>query len=163
MLFPLFILFLTLLRVGEMVLSRRNEKWLLKHGAVESGQGHYPLMILLHVLFLVSLIVEYSIEKPVSYSPVFLVLFFVLLALKIWVVCCLGKFWNTKIYPIPGVPLVKKGPYKYFNHPNYLLVVAEIAVIPLIFHLYYTAVLFSVLNGIMLTVRIRAENKALGL
>lgn len=163
MLFLLFIVLLILLRIGELLLARRNERRLLRHGAIESGQGHYPLIIVLHMLFFVSLIVEYLIVKPVSYSPMLLLLFFVLLALKIWSVLSLGRFWNTKIYRIPGRPLIKKGLYKYFKHPNYLLVIAEIAVIPLIFHLYYTAILFSILNGIMLTVRIKEENKALGI
>lgn len=163
MLFLLFIVLLILLRIGELLLARRNERWLLRHEAIESGQGHYPLIILLHVLFFVSLIAEYRIVKPVSYSPILLLLFFVLLALKIWSVLSLGRFWTTKIYHIPGRPLIKKGLYQYVKHPNYILVIAEIAVIPLIFHLYYTAIMFSILNGIMLTVRIKEENKALGI
>lgn len=73
----------------------------------------------------------------------------------------MGKFWNTRIYRIKGVPLIKNGPYKYLKHPNYLVVIAEIAIIPLAFHLYYTAAIFTLLNSIMLIVRIKEENKAL--
>jgi len=80
---------------------------------------------------------------------------------KIWIILSLGKFWNTKIYHIAKAPLIIKGSYKYFKHPNYLVVIAEIMVIPLIFHLFYTALIFSILNAIMLYVRIREENKVL--
>lgn len=161
MAFLLFIIFLILLRIGELLLARRNEKWLLQHGAVEYGQKHYPLIITLHVLFVLSLIVEYLFVKPVSVSPGFLLLFSIFLACKIWTILSLGKFWNTKIYRITGFPLIKKGPYQYLKHPNYIIVIAEIAIIPLIFHLYYTAVIFTALNGIMLTIRIKEENNAL--
>jgi len=161
MVFILFMSFIILLRIGELILSRRNEKWLLQNKAVEYGEKHYPFIVALHVLFLISLIVEYIISRPVSCSLYFLVYYFMLLLFKIWVISSLGKFWNTKVYRIPSFPLVKKGPYKYFKHPNYLIVIGEIAVIPLIFHLYYTAAIFSFLNAIMLWVRIREENKAL--
>lgn len=163
MLFSLFIIFLILLRIAELLLARSNEKWILQRGAVEYGQKHYLLIVMLHVFFFVSLIAEYLIAEPASYSLSLLLLLFIILALKIWTILSLGKFWNTKIYHIPDYPLIKKGPYRYLKHPNYILVIAEIAVIPLIFHLYYTAVLFTVLNAFMLTVRIKEENRALGI
>lgn len=163
MLFPLFILFLIGLRMGELLLTRRNEKWLLQQGAVEYGKKHYPLIIMLHVFFFVSLIVEYLIVKPSSYSLPLFLLFFILLAFKVWTILALGKFWNTKIYRVAALPLIKKGPYRYLKHPNYIQVIAEIAIIPLIFHLYYTAVIFTLLNLIVLTVRIKAENRALAI
>ena len=161
MIFTLFISFIVVLRIAELLLSKRNEKWLLQNDAVEYGQEHYPFIVALHVLFLVSLIVEYSTLQNATCNLFFLVLYFLFLAFKIWIIFSLGKFWNTKIYHIPDMPLIKKGPYKYFKHPNYFVVVAEIAIIPLIFHLYFTAIIFSVLNAIMLFVRIRAENKVL--
>jgi len=161
MAFILFILFIILLRIGELILSRRNEIWLLQNGATEYGQQHYPYIVALHVLFLVSLIIEYSTQQTASFSLFFLVLYVLLLAFKTWVITSLGKFWNTKIYHISGFPLIKNGVYKYIKHPNYLIVIAEIAVIPLVFHLYFTAFTFTVLNAIMLSVRIREENKVL--
>jgi methyltransferase len=161
MIFILFILFIILLRLGELVYSKRNERWLLQNQAVEYGKGHYPFIVALHVLFILSLIVEYWIKQPVSCSFYFLIFYFILLLFKAWAILSLGKFWNTKIYHIPTIPLIKKGPYKYIKHPNYLIVIAEIAIIPLVFHLYYTAIIFSILNGIMLWVRIKEENKAL--
>jgi methyltransferase len=161
MVFTLFISFVILLRIGELILSKRNEKWLLQNGAIEYGQKHYPLIIALHVFFIVSLIVEYSMKRTVSYNSFLLILYFLLLVFKAWIILSLGKFWNTKIYRIPNYPLIKKGLYRHFKHPNYMIVIIEIAVIPLIFHLYFTAVIFSVFNAIMLTVRIKAENRVL--
>ena len=159
MYFIIFILFLIMQRVTELYISKRNEKWLLAQGAVEYGREHYPYIVALHTLFILSLIAEYYLpgEHPLSY--VFLVLFILLLLFKFWVLSSLGMYWNTRIYRVPGAMPVKKGPYKLFKHPNYADVICEIAIIPLVFHLYYTAVIFSVLNAIMLTVRIKAENK----
>jgi len=159
MVFILFISFIILLRIGELILSRRNEIWLLQNGAIEYGQKHYPYIVALHVLFIGSLIIEYSAKQTVSFSLFFLILYFLLLAFKAWVITSLGKFWNTKIYHISGFPLIKKGVYKYVTHPNYLIVISEIAIIPLVFHLYYTAIAFSMLNAIMLSVRVKEENK----
>ena len=161
MTFILFILFVILLRIGELLLSKRNEKWLLKNGAIEYGEKHYPFIVVLHVSFIVSLIFEYSVQQTPSYSLFLLVFYFLIIVFKTWVILSLGKFWNTKIYHIPNIPLIKKGPYKYFRHPNYMIVIGEIAVIPLVFHLYYTAIAFSILNAIMLFVRINEENKVL--
>ena len=161
MAFILFISFVILLRIGELVLSKSNEKWLLRNGAVEYGQKHYPFIVALHVLFIISVIFEYSRQPNPTYSLFFIIFYFVLLAFKAWVILSLGKFWNTRIYHVPNIPLIKKGPYRYFKHPNYLIVIAEIAVIPLIFNLYYTAITFSLLNAIMLFTRIKEENIAL--
>ena len=161
MAFILFITFVILTRVVELIHSRRNETWLVKQGAVEYGQKHYPFIVVLHMFFLISLMVEYYTVHNESFNPVLLVIYFIILAFKVWVITSLGKFWNTKIYHIKGLPLVKKGPYKYFKHPNYVIVITEIAIIPLVFNLYFTAIVFTILNSIMLFVRIKEENKAL--
>lgn len=161
MAFIFFILFIILLRIGELILSRRNEVWLLQNGAIEYGQKHYPYIVALHVLFIVSLIIEYSITQTAYFNLSFLLFYLLLLLCKAWVILTLGKFWNTKIYHIQNFPLIKKGMYMYIKHPNYLIVAAEIAIIPLVFHLYFTAVAFTVLNAIMLYIRIKEENKVL--
>ncbi|MDD4969181.1 MAG: isoprenylcysteine carboxylmethyltransferase family protein [Paludibacter sp.] len=163
MAFILFISFVVLLRLGELLLSKSNEKWLLQNGAIEFGQKHYPFIVSLHILFILSLIVEYYSKQNGSYNLHLLIFYFLVLTLKAWVILSLGKYWNTKIYHITNIPLQKSGPYIYFKHPNYMIVIIEIAVIPLIFHLYLTAILFTVLNSIMLFVRIKEENKALGI
>ena len=161
MVFILFILLVILLRFMELLLSRKNEKWLLQNGAIEYGSKHYPFIVMLHVLFICSLILEYTIQATVSYSSFFIILFFILIVFKVWVILSLGQFWNTKVYRIKEFPLIKRGPYRYLKHPNYLIVIAEIAIIPLAFHLYYTAAIFTLLNLVMLFVRIKTENKAL--
>ena len=157
--FSLFIALLVTQRFTELYISKRNEKWLLAQGAIEYGRGHYPYIVALHTLFIVSLIAEYYLTggRPISYIA--LSLFIVLLAFKYWILNSLGLYWNTRIYRIPGAVAVRKGPYKLFKHPNYVDVIGEIAIIPLVFHLYHTAIVFSVLNAIMLSVRISVENK----
>jgi methyltransferase len=161
MIFGLFLLFIVLLRFGELLHSKKNEKWLIAQGAVEYGHNHYPIIIALHVLFIFSLVIEYCLSPSAVLNPYFLFLYLVLIAIKVWVIFSLGKFWNTKIYRIQKYPLIKSGLYKYFSHPNYLIVSGEIAIIPLTFQLYYTACLFTVLNAIMLYVRIKVENRVL--
>ena len=152
-------------RLTELVIAKRNEKWLREHGAVEYGQDHYKYIVLLHTMFFVSMLIEYNFrERHLDFSVInylFLVIFILLQIMRIWVLISLGKYWNTKILRIPDSVLISKGPYRYFKHPNYIIVVCEIFVIPLIFDLYYTAVIFSVLNGVMLKVRIKEENKVL--
>lgn len=157
--FILFISFLILQRLSELYISGRNEKWLLSQGAVQYGQSHYPYMVAMHTLFIVSIIVEYFVGDHAEFSSTFLILFIIVLSFKFWALSSLGKYWNTKIYRIPGVYPVKKGPYKLFKHPNYGEVVLEIAIIPLVFNLYYTAIVFSMLNAAMLYVRISEENR----
>lgn len=161
MVFAAFVLFLLLLRLGELLLARRNERWLLQHGAVEYGREHYRWIVTLHVLFFVSLITEYVCTSTGCYSVPLMILYFLLLGFKAWAIFSLGRFWNTRIYRISGYPLVKKGPYRFLKHPNYIAVIGEIALIPLIFHLYVTAVVFTLLNALMLSVRIREENRVL--
>lgn len=157
--FTLFISFLILQRLSELYISSRNEKWLLSQGAVQYGQSHYPFMVAMHTLFIISIIAEYIYGNHSQFSPILLILFLLVLSFKFWALSSLGKFWNTKIYRVPGVYPVKKGPYKIFKHPNYGEVVLEIAIIPMVFNLYYTAIIFTILNAAMLTVRIREENK----
>jgi methyltransferase len=155
MYFIIFIAFLISQRLTELYISNRNAKWLLSKRAVEYGRRHYPYIVALHTLFIMSLF--NGNPHPISY--LFLGLFILLLLFKSWILSSLGKYWNTRIYRVPGSVAVKKGPYRLFRHPNYVDVFCEIAVIPLVFHLYYTAVIFSVLNAIMLTVRLKVENR----
>jgi len=159
MYFICFISIIIIQRLSELYISRQNEKWLLANGAIQYGQSHYPFIVAMHTLFIISIITEYILRDDTLISYTFLVLFILVLLFKFWALSSLGHYWNTKIYRIPGVFPVKKGPYKIFKHPNYGEVVCEIAIIPLVFHLYYTAIIFTVLNAIMLSVRISVENK----
>lgn len=163
MIFIFFISFVILLRIAELFIAKSNEKWMRKNGAVEYGREHYPFMVSMHTLFFIALITEYCLQDVHRHIGILIVFYCLLIILKFWAIGTLGKFWNTRILRIPGISLIAKGPYKYVKHPNYIIVVVEIAVIPLSFHLYYTAVIFSLLNAAMLYVRIKVENKALNL
>ncbi len=159
MAFILFIAFLISIRLIELFVAKRNEKWLIQNGAVEFGKEHYPFIVALHVFFIASLITELFLKGVTAPNLFLLITWIILIILKIYVISSLGKYWNTKIFRIPGSPSVRSGLYNYIKHPNYIIVVTEIMVIPLIFKLYITATLFSVLNAIMLRIRITEENK----
>jgi len=150
--------FVTIQRLGELLLAQRNTRRLLARGAIEVGRDHYPYMVLLHAAWLIGLWVL-ARNRPIE-TP-WLALFVVLQGLRIWVVASLGERWTTRIISLPGAPLVRRGPYRFFAHPNYVVVAAEIAVLPLSFGLVGFAVLFSILNALMLWVRIGAEVQAL--
>jgi methyltransferase len=165
MLFYFVITIVIIQRLSELIIARKNEVWLRSQGAVEYGKEHYVFIVLLHTLFFISLITEYNISGRYSelniINYLFLVFFALLQIMRVWVLKSLGKYWNTKILRIPGSVLVTSGPYRYFKHPNYIVVVCEIFTLPLIFDLYYTAVIFTVLNALILFIRIKAENKIL--
>ncbi len=148
----------TLQRLGELALARRNTRRLLARGAHEVGAGHYPLIVFLHVAWLAGLWLL-AWDRPVR--PVWLLVFMVLQALRIWVIATLGARWTTRIIVLPGAPLVRRGPYRFIAHPNYLVVCAEIAALPLAFGLPLYALIFFVLNGAVLALRIGAETRAL--
>ena len=150
-------------RIVELRIARANEHYMKERGAIEFGQSHYPFIVLLHVSFLCSLLIENLIKGfPLSPIWIWLLGFFLILQMsRVWAIKSLGHFWNTKIIVLPNTNLVKKGPYKWLPHPNYLIVALEIAVIPLIFQAYLTAGLFTILNMIMMLIRIPAEEAAL--
>ena len=152
------LVFVTLERIGELWLSNRNTRRLVSRGAREAGSAHYPVMIAIHVLWLAAL----WWFAPWRQVDAFWLAIFILLELaRIWVVTTLGERWTTRIIVLPGAPLVRAGPYRWVNHPNYIIVVGEIAALPLTFGLWKVALIFSILNAAILTVRIRAENRAL--
>ena len=148
----------TLTRLVELPIAARNTARLKAAGGHEVGAGHYPLIVALHVAWLGSLWVL-APQRPVSLP--FLILFGLVELGRIWVLHTLGPRWTTRIIVVPGETLVARGPYKYLNHPNYAVVIAEIALLPLVFGLWPVAMIFSALNAAILTVRIREENRAL--
>lgn len=151
--------FVTLQRLAELALSQRNTKGLLARGAHEVAAEHYPFMVLLHGSWL-AVLWFLGPGPPIEIVP--LILFALLQLGRVWIIATLGERWTTRIIVLPGAPLVKSGPYRWFNHPNYLVVIGEFAVLPLVFNLPVVAIVFSLLNGLMLWVRIRSENRALG-
>lgn len=150
-------------RLIEVFVAKRNEKRMLAQGAYEVGASHYPYMISLHVSFFVCLIAEVVIfDRGISpLFPLFFLIFLFVQALRIWCLTSLGQFWNTKIIILPGANVVTKGPYLFIRHPNYVVVCIEIALLPLMFQAYLTAISFTLLNLAMLSVRIPLEEKAL--
>lgn len=163
MLFFIIIFLVILQRIIEVFIAKRNEKKMLALGAYEVGSSHYPYMVALHVSFFVCLIAEVFIfNHSISpLFPLFLLIFLFVQALRIWCLTSLGKFWNTKIIILPGANVVKTGPYLFIRHPNYVVVCIEIALLPLMFQAYFTAICFTLLNLAMLSVRIPLEEKAL--
>lgn len=151
--------FVALQRIGELAYARRNTARLLAAGGVEAGAGHYPLFVMLHGGWLITLAVLVPSEAHIDVG---LLAFFALLqAARVWVLISLGRDWTTRVITLPDAPLVRRGPYRFVRHPNYLIVAAEIAVLPLVFGAWEIAIVFSLLNLILLRHRIKIENAAL--
>ncbi len=150
--------FVTLQRLVELRFADRNSSRLLGDGAVEFGRAHYPFIIALHMLWLAALW-WWAPGRPIDIP--LLVLFALLQLGRVWVISTLGERWTTRIIVKPGATLVRKGPYRFLNHPNYLIVTLEIAVLPLVFGLWRIALLFSLFNAAILAIRIGEENRAL--
>ncbi len=146
-------------RLAELAWSRRNEQRLRVAGAVEIGRGHYPFFILLHGAWLVAILL--FVPPETVPDPMLLAVFLILQILRVWIIASLGRFWTTRILTLPSEPLVRNGPYRWLRHPNYVVVVGEIAVLPLAFGALSIALIFSAANLILLAVRIRAEEAAL--
>jgi len=150
-------------RLLELRYSRGNERRLRANGAVERGAGHYPFMVAIHALWLVSTLAEGLLHGPEfpTWWPVPLALFLLAQPLRYWAILSLGENWNVRILVVPGRKLVRRGPYRYFPHPNYVAVVMEVFAFPLIFGAWISALVFTVLNAAFLYVRIREEQRAL--
>ena len=149
----------TLQRLGELWLSNRNTRRLIARGAHEVGASHYPLIVVVHAAWLAAL---WWLAPGRSVDGLWLALYVLLQVARIWVLASLGPRWTTRIIVLPSAPLVKAGPYRFVSHPNYVVVAAEIAVLPLVFGLWPVALIFSALNAAILAIRIREENRALG-
>jgi methyltransferase len=150
--------FVTLQRLIELPVANTNTRRLLAQGGHEVGANHYPYIVAVHAAWLVTLWLL-APGRPIEWS--FLALFALIEAGRLWVLLTLGRRWTTRIIVVPGERLVAAGPYRFVNHPNYLVVIGEIAVLPLVFGLWQVALLFSLLNAAILAIRIRAENRAL--
>ncbi len=150
-------LFVTLQRISELIIAQINTKALRARGAEEFGRSHYPVMILLHASWLAVL---WAMAGGASVNIPLLAIFAVLQVFRIWVLATLGRRWTTRIIVPPNEPMILGGPFRFMRHPNYFVVIAEIAILPLVFGLVWVAVLYSALNAAMLWVRISAENAA---
>ncbi len=144
-------------RLLELLYARRNTNALRRIGAAEYGARHYALFVVLHASWLIALVLwpMRGLNLPL------LAIFVLLQILRLWVIWSLGGRWTTRVLVVPGRPLVRHGPYRFVKHPNYLIVIGEIAVLPLAFGLWELAILFSLLNAVLLVHRVRTEDQAL--
>lgn len=148
-----------LFRLVELIHSYRNAKRLLESGGVEYGRKHYPLLVLIHISWIISiwLVVPSETEPSLGLLSVFIALQFC----RFWVIASLGRYWTTRVISSNDFPIIVRGPYRFMKHPNYLVVCAEIAVLPLVFGATELAIVFSILNAAALVWRIRIEENAL--
>ncbi len=151
-------------RVAELVVSKRNSAWALARGGVEVGRNHYPFMVALHTGLLVGCVAEVSLlDRP--FVPAIGWLMLALVAgsqlLRWWCIATLGRQWNTRVVVVPGLGRVVAGPYRWVAHPNYVAVVVEGLALPLVHDAWATAAVFTLLNAAVLTIRVRTENRAL--
>ncbi len=150
--------FVTAQRLAELMLAQHNTRALIAKGGREIGAQHYPYMVALHACWMAGL---WFLAPGRPVEPVWLAVFAVLQIARLWVIATLKGRWTTRIIVLPDAPLVSTGPYRVFAHPNYAVVIGEIAVLPLAFGMPVYAAVFSVLNALMLGVRITAEDRAL--
>jgi methyltransferase len=146
-------------RLAELVLASANTRRLLARGAREVGRGHYPLFVALHASWLIAI----AMCAPPHDRPIWplIVVFAGLQLLRVWVILTLGPYWTTRVITLDGAPLIRGGPYRFLRHPNYWVVVGEIAVLPLAFHQPLIALVWSLLNATLLRHRLRVETCAL--
>jgi methyltransferase len=163
-LFTVLVAAVALERLAELVVSKRNAAWSFDRGGVETGQGHYLVMVVLHTGLLVGALLEVWLLRP-EFHPALgypmLALVVASQALRWWCIATLGRRWNTRVIVVPGLPLVTGGPYRLTSHPNYVAVVVEGLALPLVHSAWITAVVFTACNAVLLTVRLRVENAAL--
>ena len=153
------VVLVALQRLAELAVARRNTRRLMARGGVEYGARHYPLIVGLHAAWLASLVLLVPGDQPVSWPLIGV--YAGLQGIRYWAIRSLGPNWTTRIVVVPGAATVRHGPYRYMRHPNYAVVVCEIALLPLAFGAWEIAVVFSVVNAAMLAHRIRIENAAL--
>lgn len=162
--YTLLVLAVALERLAEMRVARRNAVWSLERGGIETGREHWPVMVALHVALLVGCLAEVWLADP-PFLPwlgwPMLALVVLAQALRWWCITTLGRQWNARVIVVPGLPRVTSGPYRWFGHPNYVAVVVEGFALPLVHSAWVTALVFTVLNAVLLRSRLRVERQAL--
>ncbi|HET9160042.1 MAG TPA: isoprenylcysteine carboxylmethyltransferase family protein [Caulobacteraceae bacterium] len=146
-------------RLSELVIARRNTRRLLARGGREIGRQHYPLFIVLHAAWIAAMAIFIPYDRW-PYMPLIVVYLLLQLA-RVWVITSLGPYWTTRIITLDGAPIVKRGPYRFIKHPNYLVVGMEILTLPLAFQAWWIAIVFTVLNTALIGYRISVEERAL--
>ena len=161
----LLILAVAVERLAELIVAKRNARWAFAQGGKEFGRDHYPIMVTIHTALLLGCLIEpWALHRPFIAWLGWPMLAVVALSqgLRWWCITTLGRRWNTRVIVLPGAPLVRQGPYRWLHHPNYVAVVAEGLALPLVHTAWLTALAFTVANALVLRVRLRVENSALG-
>jgi methyltransferase len=158
-LLPIVLLLVAALRILELAIARRNTRRLLAEGAIEAGSAHYPLIVALHLAWFLALLFLVPWEQPPAWS--WLIFFLLLQPLRLWVIATLGRFWTTRVISLPGAPLVRRGPFRFVRHPNYLIVELELISLPLAFDAAWIALAFGLANAVIIAWRIRIEDSLL--
>lgn len=153
------ILLVVIQRLGELVLANRNTQKLRAQGALEFGADHYPLIVFLHGFWLLAVLWLLPADLHIAWP--WLSAFLLLEFARVWVIASLGPYWTTRVISLPGTPLVRRGPYRYVRHPNYMVVAGEILALPMAFGEWKVALGFSIANAVLLFWRIRVEEGAL--
>ncbi|MDJ1132977.1 isoprenylcysteine carboxyl methyltransferase family protein [Streptomyces iconiensis] len=151
-------------RVAELAVSRRNTRWSLANGGVESGRQHYPALVALHTALLLGCLAEVRLaDRPFVPAVGWPMLALVAAAQagRWWCVGTLGRQWNTRVIVVPGMPRVTTGPYRWLRHPNYVVVAVEGIALPMVHDAWLTALVFTVCNAALLGIRLRCEESAL--
>jgi methyltransferase len=151
-------------RILELGVSKRNQRWLEARGAIEIGAQHYPRMVMMHLLFLCACVAEvWILQRPLHAGLAISMLGLLIgaMVVRYWVIATLGHRWTTRIFCLPGEPLIDSGPFRFLRHPNYAAVIVEIFALPLVHSAWLTAVVFSLANGLLLETRIRHEEAGL--
>ena len=156
---PLIVGLVALQRLAELFIAQRNTGRLLEMGAQEVGAGHYPLFILLHASWLAALLVAVPWQTEPNWPLIGV--FVVLQALRVWVITTLGAYWTTRIITLENAPLIRRGLYRFVRHPNYWIVACEVAVLPLAFGAWAIALVWTILNALLLRHRVHVEERAL--
>jgi methyltransferase len=151
--------YVVILRLAELIYARRNTKALLSEGGKELGASHYPIMVGMHALWLAEII--WIAQPDADPNPALLAVFFLSQLFRFWTLASIGRWWTTRIISAPHFPRITAGPYKYLRHPNYTVVIIEIALIPMLLGAQWVAFCFTILNAAMLWWRISIEEQAL--
>ncbi|RKQ38007.1 isoprenylcysteine carboxyl methyltransferase family protein [Oceanobacillus halophilus] len=159
----LLFIFIIIQRLIELKIARRNEQWMRERGGIELASEHYKWFVIIHGLFFISILFEVFLRdlRTIEMNNYLFSLFLLTQLVRVWCIQSLGKFWNTKIIVLPNVALVKRGPYRYIKHPNYIIVGIELFLIPLLFGAYLTSIIFPIFHLLLMRIRIPAEEKAL--
>ena len=163
-LFLALLVLIALERIVELFISKRNAKTIIEKGGKEHGAGHYPVMVVLHTAIFPACFAEVLLldrQWSVTLAACMGALLCLTMALRYWAISSLGPFWNTRVIVLPNAEVVRKGPYRWMRHPNYLAVIVELAAIPLFHGAWLSAVFFSVANAFLLFHRIRVEESIL--